>query len=68
MDEIKTDRFSTCTFIAFPTVVIYRYKWLGIINRIGVTILHTPHEGVEDWEKAVKEKTGIKKLTVIEHT
>lgn len=68
MDEIKTDRFSTCTFIAFPTVVIYRYKWLGIINRIGVTILHTPHEGVEDLEKAVKEKTGIKKLTIIEHT
>lgn len=68
MDEIKTDRFSTYAFIAFPTVVIYRYKWLGIVNRIGVTILHTPREGVEDLEKAVKEKTGIKKLTIIEHT
>ena len=54
--------------IVIPTVVIYRYKRFGIFNCRGITIVHDPQDIYIELEKQVSEKTGHKKITILEHT
>ena len=51
--------------VIYSTTVIYRYKRFGIFNCRGVAIVTCPDE---DLEKVVREKTGHKKITILEHT
>lgn len=52
--------------IHIPQVVIYRYKKFGIFNCVGITIVTNEKE--RDLEEIVADKTGRKKVTIIEHT
>ena len=54
--------------ITMPIVVIYRYKRFGIFNCRGITIVDGPKYRCFDIEKAVSEKTGHKKITILDHT
>nr|WP_289622410.1 hypothetical protein [Bacteroides intestinalis]DAY77061.1 MAG TPA: hypothetical protein [Caudoviricetes sp.] len=54
-------------FIAYPKVVEYRYKLFGFIPCRRMTIVNETLGG-KSLEELVTEKTGRKKITIIEHT